>query len=99
MLAFADHYIVNQVGEVQEAESDANSKHWGRAELREGLHQPFFEVVAPARVWQSRVACFGGQPFGLRKLTPEVGPFDDVWSGFRISWLRAAVPPTSVLSD
>lgn len=84
VLAFADHYIVDQVGEVQQAESDANTKHWGRADLRAGLHQPFFEVVARQSV--AITGClFRRTALQLEKLTPEVGPFDDVW----ISYLLA----------
>jgi glycosyltransferase involved in cell wall biosynthesis len=81
VLAFADHYIVNQLGEVQEAESDANTRHWGRSDLGEGLHQPFFGVVAHQSV--AITGCvFRRAALPLEQLTPEVGPFDDVWISY-----------------
>ena len=78
VLAFSDHYIVNQFGEVKESESDVNTERWGRANLREGLHQPFFGVVAHQSV--AITGCvFRRGAFPLDALTPDFQSCEDVW--------------------
>jgi glycosyltransferase involved in cell wall biosynthesis len=78
VLAFADHYIVNQLGEVEEVETDINTKRWGRSKLPEGLHQPFFGVVADQSV--AITGCvFRRKTLPLEELRPDVGSFADIW--------------------
>lgn len=84
VLAFSDHYIVNQLGDVQEAESEINSRLWGRSDLREGLHQPFFGVVAHQSV--AITGCvFRRSALALEQLTPEIGSSDDIWMSYLLA--------------
>jgi glycosyltransferase involved in cell wall biosynthesis len=84
VLSFADHYIVDQLGEVQDAASDANTKLWGRSRLREGLYQPFFDVAAHQSV--AITGCvFRRSALPLAELTPEVGSFDDIWMTYLLA--------------
>jgi glycosyltransferase involved in cell wall biosynthesis len=46
VLAFTDHYCMRQDGSVDHRETVKNSRRWGREELRQGVHKPFFEIVA-----------------------------------------------------
>jgi glycosyltransferase involved in cell wall biosynthesis len=78
VLAFGDHYIVDQRGKVDERKSDSNTKLWGRSSLRPGLHQPFFGVVAHQSV--ALTGCvFRRAALPLDELTPDIGSFDDIW--------------------
>ena len=50
VLAFCDHWIIDEAGQRLEAETDRNSRHWGRADLAPGLHRPFVQLVAAQSV-------------------------------------------------
>lgn len=41
VLAFADHWVMDEQGVVDQRGSDLMSSHWGRANLRPGVHRPF----------------------------------------------------------
>jgi glycosyltransferase involved in cell wall biosynthesis len=84
VLSFADHYIVDQSGDVQEAQSDANSERWGRCDLSAGIHQPFFHVVA--RQCVAITGCvFRRAALALDEFTPDVGVFDDIWMSYQLA--------------
>lgn len=84
VLAFSDHYLVDEQGEVDSAATEVNTQHWGRADLRDGLHHPFFGLVARQSV--AIGACvFRRDALPVQEIHPDVGPFDDVW----ISYLLA----------
>jgi glycosyltransferase involved in cell wall biosynthesis len=84
VLAFADHHIVDRSGEVQAHQSELNSALWGRSELAEGLHQPFYEVAARQSV--AITGCvFRRSALDLAALTPDVGAFDDIWMIYLLS--------------
>ena len=44
-LAFGDHWVMDEVGTVDVAASDAASAHHGRARLPEGTHRPFYRLT------------------------------------------------------
>jgi GT2 family glycosyltransferase len=84
VLAFADHYLIDEQGEVDLAATDANTERWGRAELRNGLHRPFFEIVARQSV--AMTGCvFRRNALPVAKITPEVGPFYDNWTSYLLA--------------
>jgi glycosyltransferase involved in cell wall biosynthesis len=84
VLSFADHYVVNQLGEIEQTQSDTNTKRWGRAHLREGLHRPFFGVVAHQSV--AITGCvFRRTAFPLWELRREVGSFSDIWMSYLLA--------------
>jgi hypothetical protein len=76
--AFADHYLTDERGEVDPAGTESLTERSGRANLREGLHQPFFgEAVRPN---VTLTAClFRRDALAVSEITPEVGSFYDVW--------------------
>lgn len=41
VLAFSDHWVMDERGVVDETRTDLVSRQWGRANLKAGLHQPF----------------------------------------------------------
>lgn len=45
VLAFSDHAVINESGEVDKARSDMVSRRWGREALRSGVHQPFARIA------------------------------------------------------
>jgi len=45
VVAFSDHYIVNQAGEIDQRATDKNTEFFGRASLSPGHHKPFKELA------------------------------------------------------
>ncbi|MBD2101123.1 glycosyltransferase [Leptolyngbya sp. FACHB-261] len=43
-LAFCDHYIIDANGNVDQQETEQNSKRWYRNQLKEGIYQPFYDL-------------------------------------------------------
>jgi glycosyltransferase involved in cell wall biosynthesis len=84
VLAFSDHYLVNEHGEVELADTEANTRLWGRADLREGLHQPFFGLVARQSI--AITGCvFRREALPMAEITPEIGSFYDVWAPYLLA--------------
>ena len=78
VIAFADHYVTNERGEADAVATERNTRLSGRADLGEGLHQPFFGAVVQRSV--AMTACvFRKEALAISKITAEVGPFYDVW--------------------
>lgn len=84
VLAFADHHVVDERGEIDRAATDANTRRWGRCDLIEGLHQPFFGVVARQSVPMTGCA-FRRDALPAEAITPEVGPFYDIWTSYLLA--------------
>jgi glycosyltransferase involved in cell wall biosynthesis len=84
VLAFSDHYIVDERGVVDPAETEANTEHWGRAELAEGLHRPFFGAVARQSV-AITASVFRRDALPLEQIPPDVGEFDDIWTSYLLA--------------
>ena len=84
VLAFADHYLINKEGSVELAATEANSERWGRAELPDGLHRPFFGVVARQSV--AITGCvFRRDALPIEDYPPDIGPFSDIWTSYLLA--------------
>ena len=89
VLAFADHYLVNEQGEVELAATEANTRLWGRGDLRTGLHQPFFGLVARQSI--AITGCvFRRSALPISEITPEIGSFYDVWAPYLLARTEGA---------
>jgi glycosyltransferase involved in cell wall biosynthesis len=84
VVAFADHYVTDEKGEVNTVVTEAEAERSGRAGLREGLHQPFFGLAARQSV--ALTAClFRRDSLAVSEVTPEVGSFYDVWMPYLLA--------------
>jgi glycosyltransferase involved in cell wall biosynthesis len=84
VLAFADHYLINERGEIDLAATEAGTERWGRAGLPEGLHHPFFGVVARESV--AMTGCvFRRNALPHEEIPPDVGPFYDIWTSYLLA--------------
>jgi glycosyltransferase involved in cell wall biosynthesis len=84
VVAFADHYLINEQGDVELAATEANTERWGRAKLLEGLHRPFFGVVARQSV--AMTGCvFRRDALPVEQIPPDVGPFYDIWTSYLLA--------------
>jgi hypothetical protein len=57
IVAFCDHWIVNEAGKIDEVRTYANSHRWMRDAIFEGLHRPFTRIALLYRaIWTASAA-------------------------------------------
>ncbi|AFZ13618.1 glycosyl transferase family 2 [Crinalium epipsammum PCC 9333] len=44
VLAFCDHYIIDSDGKINYPDTEKNTAHWKRNQLKEGIYKPFWEI-------------------------------------------------------
>jgi len=84
VLAFADHYLVNEHGELMMSQTNACTRRWGRSGLRDGFYQPFFAIVAHQSV-PATASVFRRDRLPLDEITPEIGSCYDVWTPYLLA--------------
>lgn len=81
VLAFCDQFIIDAHGRFSQAESDANSRRWGREGLAEGVYRPFWRLLP-----HQSIKLFAGTVFRRDALPAEIptesGPALDLWLAF-----------------
>jgi glycosyltransferase involved in cell wall biosynthesis len=78
VLAFADHWIIDADGQPMLADTDRNTRAWGRSELDAGLHQPFWGPVARQSIPMAMGAMFRRDAL-IAECPPSAGPAYDLW--------------------
>jgi hypothetical protein len=78
VLAFCDHWIIDNEGRRQTVETDRNSVLYGRAALESGLHLPFGNLLLPQTIPMAMGAMFRRAALP-EKLPEDVGPAYDLW--------------------
>ena len=80
VLAFSDHWLVNGNGEIQFPETDANSRHFGRASLPAGEVADLAELVLVHNgVPLAMAAVFRADAIDWRRVVNEVSGAYDYW--------------------
>jgi len=86
VVAFADHFVVNEQGVVDEMISDRASRHWGRSGLAEGVHRPFLEIAAVDQsISIPSAAVFRRSAVNLADYPDEIGQCYDVWTAYMLA--------------
>jgi glycosyltransferase involved in cell wall biosynthesis len=78
VLAFCDHWIIDNEGRRQLIETDRNSVIYGRASLESGLHLPFGHLLLSQAIPMAMGAMFRRAALP-EKLPDHVGPAYDLW--------------------
>jgi glycosyltransferase involved in cell wall biosynthesis len=78
VLAFCDHWVIDNEGERLTADTERNTAAWGRAQLSPGLHRSFAPLVAAQTIPMAMGAMF--RRAALPALLPDdAGPAYDLW--------------------
>jgi glycosyltransferase involved in cell wall biosynthesis len=86
VLAFADHFVTDDAGVVDEAQSDANSRLWGRATLAEGIHRPFGRLAVVDRAIPLQCASvFRRSAISLAEYSGAIGGHWDTWTSYLLA--------------
>jgi glycosyltransferase involved in cell wall biosynthesis len=78
IVAFGDHWVIREDGEVNREASHANTARWGRAGLRPGVHRPFMRLavrhhaipIAQCALWDRSA---------IERIPPWAGDRYDYW--------------------
>jgi glycosyltransferase involved in cell wall biosynthesis len=86
VVAFADHYIVNAGGAVDDIHTEASSLRWGRTTLREGVHCPFGKLaVIDQSIPLQCAAVFRKGALNTADFPIQVGPLYDLWTSYQLA--------------
>jgi glycosyltransferase involved in cell wall biosynthesis len=83
VVSFADHYIIDQGGDVDPTATEATTRRW-RADLAEGFHRPFFSLVARQSI-PATGSVFRRAALPVGEFTPEVGSIGDLWTAYQLA--------------
>ena len=84
VLAFCDHWVIDNAGRRQVEESDRNSRAWGRAALRPGLHRPLGKLLAEQTIPMAMGAVFRRDALPA-VLPADAGPAYDLWLAYLLA--------------
>lgn len=78
VLAFCDHWVIDESGRRLAADTDRNSLYWGRSGLQEGLHRSFATLVIDQSIPMAMGAMFRRSALPAT-LPSDAGPAYDLW--------------------
>lgn len=80
VLAFCDHYIIDDNSNIDEAATEECTQAWKRNQLKEGVYQPFYEIALIDQAVASSVAAvIRKDAIDWEKFPPQAGPFWDLY--------------------
>lgn len=85
VLAFADHYLVDDEGQIDAAATEANTRYWGRADVHEGLRRPFVEEAVAYQSVAISGCVFRRESLAVEEFDPEMGPSYDIWMSYLLA--------------
>jgi glycosyltransferase involved in cell wall biosynthesis len=85
-LAFADHFIIDERGQVDLAQSDVNSARFGRDRLRRGTHRPVHRLaVVELSIPIQCATVFRRAALDLDDFPVAVGAYYDLWIAYQLA--------------
>lgn len=82
VLAFSDHYIIDEHGRVDLAATEKNTRRWGRDVLSPGLHRPFWRCLADKSIPVVQASVISRGAIDWHDFPTEVGSAYDQWLGY-----------------
>jgi glycosyltransferase involved in cell wall biosynthesis len=82
VLAFSDHWIMRADGRVDPRVSARNSRRWGRAHLREGVHRPFYRQALIDQAVSVVTSVLRKSAFDWDDFPGEMAPLYDLWIAY-----------------
>ena len=82
VIAFADHYLMDEHGTIDLAATEANTRRWGRDVLSPGLHRPFWRRLVDKSIPVAQASVIRRGAIDWRDFPAEVGSAYDQWLGY-----------------
>jgi glycosyltransferase involved in cell wall biosynthesis len=85
VVAFSDHHLMDAEGRLQSRETTRASRHWGRAGLARGKHQPCFELGVVSQSIPAMMTAVVRREAVEWELPSEIGTVSDLWLGYLVT--------------
>jgi glycosyltransferase involved in cell wall biosynthesis len=85
VLAFADHYLIDDSGRIDVAATEANTRYWRRADLQEGMRRPFVEEAVARQCVTISGCVFRRECLPVEDFDVEMGPCYDIWMSYLLA--------------
>jgi glycosyltransferase involved in cell wall biosynthesis len=85
VVAFSDHYLMDAEGRLLSRQTTRASRHWGRAGLARGKHQPCFELGVVTQSIPAMMTAVLRREAIEWELPPEIGTVSDLWLGYLVT--------------
>jgi len=85
VLAFADHWVIRSDDSIDPAASEWATGRWGRSELREGTHRPFYRLALVDRAIPIGACLVRRTAIDWHDVPDEVGTGYDMWIAYLAS--------------
>ncbi|MGZ6174552.1 MAG: glycosyltransferase family 2 protein [Candidatus Binataceae bacterium] len=82
VLAFSDHYIIDEHGRIDLAATERNTRHWHRDVLSAGVHQPFWRCLLDMSIPVAQASVIRRDAIDWQDFPVEVGAAWDPWLGY-----------------
>lgn len=82
VLAFSDHYIIDEDGRIDLAATRENTRRWRRDVLSPGLHRPFWRCLVEMSLPVAQASVIRRAAIDWRDFPAEVGAAWDLWLGY-----------------
>ncbi|HEY2525383.1 MAG TPA: glycosyltransferase [Candidatus Binataceae bacterium] len=82
VLAFSDHYVMDEQGRIDITATDKNTRRWRRNVLAPGLHQPFWRCLLDQSVPVGQASVIRRAAIDWQDFPVEVGAVWDPWLGY-----------------
>jgi hypothetical protein len=82
VLAFSDHYIVDEHGHVDLTSTEQNTRRWRRDALSPGVHQPFWRCLVEMSIPVAQASVVRRSAIDWRDFPAETGSAYDQWLGY-----------------
>ena len=82
VLAFSDHYIIDEHGRIDLAATEENTRRWRRDVLSPGLHRPFWRCLVEMSIPVAQASVVRQSAIDWRDFPAETGSAYDQWLGY-----------------
>lgn len=82
VIAFSDHYVMDEQGRIDPAATEANTRRWRRDVLAPGLKRPFWRCVLDKSIPVSQSSVIRRNAIDWQDFPVEVGAAWDVWLSY-----------------
>jgi Glycosyl transferase family 2 len=82
VLAFSDHYIIDEHGRIDLAATVENTRRWRRDVLSPGLHRPFWQCLVEMSIPLAQASVIRRGAIDWRDFPAETGSAYDQWLGY-----------------
>ena len=82
VLAFSDHYIIDEQSRIDPAATETNTRRWRRDVLSPGLHRPFWRCLLEMSIPVAQASVIRRDAIDWRDFPAETGTAYDQWLGY-----------------